>query len=357
MQVINAQYQLGAFQYLDVLESSEASNDNSIKIAFVGDVSLSGTIRDNVGSQLVDNSIKKIFDQSNLVIGNFESVIAKDKESNGQFLSHEESAKILKNSGFTHLSLANNHIYDYGEEGFINTKKSLESNGIGVLGLKRNEGINCTLTFIEKRGVKIGILGAGWTKINQQRSYRTEFFEYDKQAINRIIRENASLVDHLILYVHKGKMFLNHPSPKDMEDFKDFRKLGANVIVGHHPHVLQGLSGNQDHLIAYSLGNFLFDSNEGNFFTPFSWKERHQGGILRIALSKGQIDNSLFFPTVNKNNEKSEIADKDYADHTLNRLRIISSEIGNLKGKVKYYSRYLKIVFYQKIKEILHKLK
>jgi poly-gamma-glutamate capsule biosynthesis protein CapA/YwtB (metallophosphatase superfamily) len=168
----------------------------------------------------------------------------------------------LIKAGFDVVTLANNHMLDYGLEGLSNTIKTLDSIGVAFCGAGLNLKQAREPALIERNGFRIAVLGYSMT-------FPQEFWATDSHGgtcyphydyMKKSIQQCDSLADFTIVTFHWGSELKNYPKKYQ----KDYAYLaidnGADLVLGHHPHVLQGLEIYKNRLIAYSLGNFSFAS-------------------------------------------------------------------------------------------------
>ncbi len=256
------------------------------KIIFLGDISFSG--QNATSPHFVDNELSDILKSADAVICNFESTFNSEGEP-GLFQSPSSRAILLKEAGVTHAVVANNHIYDYGYEGLENTISVLKSVGIEPLGLKRLGGIDEQIASITINGINIGLLCSGWTRVRQNPKSPDIYWEYNEEEIATAIKEFNARFDHLLVVCHRGKMFVEYPTPSDKKAFQSYLNLGASAVIAHHPHVAQGISSANNKLIAYSLGNFFFDSTEGHVQSAYSKEKQDLGLAVEISLAKEKL--------------------------------------------------------------------
>ena len=152
-------------------------------------------------------------------------------------------ASFLSHSKIEAANLANNHSYDYGEQGFRDTLAALASEKVVYFG----DGIT---GISDIRGTKIGLLG---------------YYEYDGDELLSRMEQEISALKAVGAFVavsfHWGQEGHYYPGADQQYYAHKAIDLGADVVIGHHPHVLQGLEIYRQHLIAYSLGNFAFGGN------------------------------------------------------------------------------------------------
>ena len=234
----------------------------SLKLFACGDV-----VNFNARIDFVDEKLKNIIYSSDISICNFEAPIKHDgmkgiRKVGPHVYQSKESVEYLKNVGFNFASLANNHIYDYGQKGLEETIKELENNNINFVGAGVNFEEAYNGKIIEKNGIKIGLLAAcenefGCLYEKENRGgYAWLFHERVEDSI-RILRKKC---DFIVMIAHAGVENIEFPIKEWRDRYKRLCDVGADVIIGHHPHVPQGYEKYKDSLIFYSLGNFYFDT-------------------------------------------------------------------------------------------------
>jgi hypothetical protein len=191
--------------------------------------------------------VKDFFSQDDLTVGNFEGVLKDTRywavNKTYCFRGLPEFTQILTLGSIEAVSLANNHSGDYGTTGRISTKKALTEAGIAYFDAN-------TAYFYEKDGVKIGFCGfwgVGFTK---------------RAAIAATVRKlKEEGADAVICELHFGEEYATNHNDVQSKVARMVIDAGADLVIGHHPHVVQGMETYQNRTIVYSLGNFLFGGN------------------------------------------------------------------------------------------------
>ncbi|MBN1996366.1 CapA family protein [candidate division KSB1 bacterium] len=244
-----------------------------VSITAVGDLMLSSYAADFVRQKGVDypfDSTRTFVAAADIAIANLEAPLS---NTGTRFADKTFTFKVppyfvagIKNAGFDVVTCANNHIVDFGCEGLENTLAILDSMGIKYCGAGENVTRACSETVVEHFGVRVAFLGYSMT-------YPQEFwataarcgtcYPTDEKLINTIknAQQNADLV---VVSFHWGGE--KRIYPKNYQTY--FAHLavdsGADLVLGHHPHVLQGMEIYKGRLIAYSLGNYAFGSYSHN---------------------------------------------------------------------------------------------
>jgi hypothetical protein len=195
-----------------------------------------------------------------------------------QFRAPPEYAKHLADAGFDLLNLANNHAYDYGPDGNRNTRAALERNGLAHTGAPKE------ITVKQVGAIKVAVLGFS--------SYAWSNSLIDIEAAKRVVRQATQRADIVVVQVHMGgegadkihvkpgtEMFLGENRGDPVKFAHAVIEAGADLVVGHGPHVLRALEFYQGRLIAYSLGNFA-----GGGGTLNNSGRLGLGAVLKVSL-------------------------------------------------------------------------
>ena len=205
------------------------------------------------------------------------------------FLGSTGTAAVLKDAGFTLLSLANNHGMDYGAEAVAHTTAALSAAGLAWAGVGVNAADARALRVVERRGVRFGFLAYA-----DAHSPRV-FAERDRAGVSALrpalILEDVarwrSRVDVLVVSLHWGIEYADRPTERQQRLARRIIDAGADLVLGHHPHVFQGLEEHHGGLIAYSLGNLLFDQRG---------ERRDQNYLLRCVFRGGRREKTTLVP-------------------------------------------------------------
>lgn len=271
-------------------ESSKIDNSKPITLLFVGDIMLSRLIGDimarNDDWRYPFLEIADFFKSADLAFGNLEGPISARGIKMGSIYSFRTNPRAIEGllyAGFDVLSIANNHIWDYGADAAADTISILKKSNIGVVGGGENY-IEAHQPFIKTvEGTKIAFLG--YTNLippsvgSKTSMPAITYLDID-QAVSdiKMAREKADLV---IVSLHWGNEYETIQSPNQEKIARTLIDAGANLIVGHHPHVVQPVEEYGGGYIAYSLGNFVFDQN----FSP----NTGTGLVLKITLKNKKI--------------------------------------------------------------------
>ncbi len=268
--------------------SSLNSRDGTM--IFVGDIMLSrsvGALMDKKGDyNLPFVHIAPVLRSADLAFANLENPISSRGINIGSkysFRADPKTTQGLKYAGFDVVSIANNHMWDYGREAFLDTMVYLTDAGISFTGGGRNFEEAHKPVIKEVNGTKIAFLA--YTEFLQnvvagKNSAGVTTWNMDQMKKDISVASQQS--DIIVVSFHWGDEYQTKHNQKQELFAKAAIDAGADLIIGHHPHVVQEVEQYKDGWIAYSLGNFVFDQT-------FS-KETMQGLALRVNLNNSKIN-------------------------------------------------------------------
>lgn len=339
-----------------------------IRISAVGDIflgdytiSLGFGIRSSIkkhGFEYHFGNIKNHFMGKDIVFGNLETITSDIgiEERNIKSLicrGEKESVNMLKNAGFTVVNIANNHILQHGAEAFRDTIGALTGKDIDVVGLKGDSGTVCAPIIKDINGKKVGFLG--YSLVNEN-FYQGELLYASGgiKGISHDINELKKKTDYVIVSCHWGIEFIDRPSLNIQRLARQMVDAGASVILGHHPHVVQGIERHKDSIIFYSLGNFFFD---------FLWNRRaRESMIVNLYISDQGIEYEILpvyindFYQVQVMNEKSS---REYINYINKLSRCFIEENGYDKedNHYNYYVEANKIFNKDQVRKFMYVMK
>ncbi|KKQ68291.1 MAG: hypothetical protein A3F95_00480 [Candidatus Nealsonbacteria bacterium RIFCSPLOWO2_12_FULL_39_31] len=264
---------------------------NRITIFAVGDIMLDRGVEYAVEKQGNGDfrfpflKIADYLKKADILFGNLESVISNKGEKVGSVYSFRADPKAIEGllfAGFDILSVANNHIFDYGRLAMEDGLKRLKNVGIGYIGAGFNEEEVRSGIIKEIKGVKICFLAYN-NKGSEywQAGENSSGISWLDDKITKDVRTAKEKSDLVIVSMHFGEEYQN----KQNGEQEYFAKLaidsGADLVLGHHPHVIQPVEKYKQGWIAHSLGNFIFDQN-------FS-EETMEGILLEVIVENKKI--------------------------------------------------------------------
>ena len=235
-------------------------------------------------------NIASTVEKADLATINQETIIAKSYEPSGYplFNSPQEVGEEVKKIGFDVVNLANNHMLDKGAKGLSEAIDFWNNiGGITMTGAYKDENDMNRLEYIEKDGIKIGLVGI--TRYTNGLSLPKDsalkiIYTSDEDTIKSKIQKAKAECDIVLVNVHWGEEYTTTPNNDQRELASKMASWGADVIIGHHPHVIQPVewidNGNGTKtLVAYSLGNFISGQNKAETIVE---------GMLQVTLTRDE---------------------------------------------------------------------
>ena len=215
----------------------------------------------------------RVLARADLLFGNAESVVVppdyprKEIDPHGLVTTFDGLAlgKALKRAGFDVINLAANHVLDAGEVGMFHTKRTLEAAGLVTIGVGRTQAQARKPVIIEKNGVTFGFLGYCEDTNYSLGTTGPCHAYYEIDSVLEDVRKLRRQVDVLVVSIHADIEFMPTPSVPRRANFRRIARAGADIILGHHPHVPQGCERVGKSIIAYSLGNFVFPAHTSSY--------------------------------------------------------------------------------------------
>lgn len=294
-----------------LLAAPTASADSSLTLALSGDIMLGRGVKrviDTTSQAYPFEPTSQLVRAADLAIGNLESPLTTADyltPSPWKFRGDTSAAAYeLRRAGFRLLALANNHAPDCGQEGFYDTQRFLKQAGIAYSGqgdsfclaLPHPAGFDsgrnypyCLPAFTTINGVRIGFLSFCEPYLLEiSKGYGGNLIaRADSATVVSSIKLIRGRCDLVIASFHWGQEYQDHPNAVQKKLGRLAIRSGAHIVHGHHPHVLQGVEFYQGGLIAYSLGNFIFDQRH---------TKPRQSGLLFVKLIKNNRSSSGLVP-------------------------------------------------------------
>ncbi|MCR4956467.1 MAG: CapA family protein [Lachnospiraceae bacterium] len=238
------------------------------------------------------------------------------------FQAKPKRAEMLQELGVDIVSLANNHAYDYGQEGLLETMKVLDDYKVPYVGAGKNLEEASKISYFIINGKKIAITSA--TQIERTLQFTKEATETTPGVLKtlhpkkyvKVIQEAREHADYVIVYVHWGTEGNSYFGGDQSALARTFVDAGADVIIGNHTHCLQGIQYYKGVPIYYSLGNFWFDWNEPN--APAT-------GLAQIVIHEDMTVDYSFLPCYYKNYKTSMLKSKKSIQKAYEHMNKISN--------------------------------
>lgn len=259
----------------DGILSESTEKTSSVTLSFAGDVHFSELILRNYDKNgllaIVDDEMLSHMQKSDLFMLNHEFVFSnrgeamEDKEYT--LKNDPKYVKILQELGTDVVGIANNHILDFGQDAFLDTLDTLENANIPYAGGGRNLSEASAPVVQTINGQTFAIFAA--TRVSPSadwyagKNHPGILQTYDATTLNKAIEAAYGKYDHIIVFVHWGVERVEIPEDYQRTLAKGYIDAGADLIIGAHPHILQGFEYYKGVPICYSLGNYLFGNRTG----------------------------------------------------------------------------------------------
>ncbi|HBP00552.1 MAG: hypothetical protein UU48_C0007G0006 [Candidatus Uhrbacteria bacterium GW2011_GWF2_41_16] len=261
----------------------------NLTLTAVGDVMLARAVASRLAKTTVETAFaasQEILSGSDLLFGNLESVLSSssvDIPKEIRFKADPARTDVLKLLGFTHLSVSNNHIGDYGEAAWKESSQYLQTSDIEPVGGYRNDG---EPVVWNEKGHQVIFL-----------AFEDLIRPLDPKVVISQIQTASKLGSIMIVSFHWGAEYEHEPNTDQINLAHVAIDAGADLVIGHHPHVLQGVEKYKDGLILYSLGNFIFDQigedeNE-TMVAKINWKGKERTLELIPMRIKGSFPRTV----------------------------------------------------------------
>lgn len=333
-----------------------------LSIHAVGDISLGDYnmalgfgVRSTIerkGCTYIFEEIGTFLGNADIVFGNLEGVLSDKGLDNNKYDSivmrgAPEAVLGLRQAGFTILNVANNHMMQHGIEAFNDTCDLLRSNGIHPLGIKGSSEYSSCPVILPIKNKKIGFLGYA---LEHDRYSNNLGYAFGKRE--SILQDVCMLrqdVDLLVVSCHWGLELINRPSLHTISLARCMVDNGVDIILGHHPHVIQGIERYSDKLIVYSLGDFVFD---------LANPECNQSIILGINYDGKKI-NCTAYPIRINNRFQPYLLTGEERDRGIKKVNELSDkippDIHDITDEViaEYYREYSRLIKRDKVYTII----
>jgi poly-gamma-glutamate synthesis protein (capsule biosynthesis protein) len=284
----------------------EDISSTPLRLVFVGDIMLSRNVGDIIsreGPEFPFANVHDILQRGDITMGNLESPISGlnttvcEKSDTGFcFKASPDSIQGLSYAGFDIMTVANNHALDYKPEVLNDTLTRLSAAGIGYTGAQQSRDEHIPRALILKdRGMNVGFLGFNDIGTSRNIMSYPQPWNASEENVVRGVKKAREEADIVVVNFHFGEEYNFTHSLRQEKLAHLAADAGATVIIGHHPHVIQDIEVYKGSIIAYSLGNFIFDQKG---------KSQKEGSILTVEIdpvTKQVAGYSL--DRVNANNE------------------------------------------------------
>ncbi len=309
---------------------------NDVKIFFAGDF----CSKPSTSKITVSDELKNLIQSCDLKVVNFEVPLKPEvklpPQGRERFFQNDDAPDFLRGLGFNLFSQANNHAFDWEDEGFKKTKTALGDAAFGAGTYEEAYRVK----IVEVQGVKIGFLALSFA------AYTGVFDDVTKLdglgcayindlRVNHDIMEAKKVVDYLFILPHDGIEYIDVPMPETIARYRDFIDYGADGVIAAHPHCPQGWEEYKGKPIFYSLGNFLFNSKATYDFRA-SNPHWYEGLCVVLDIADGKLSWEVV-NTKNVDNIGIEI------DHTMERNKHNEQICRYLSNKEEYHTYFKKV--------------
>ena len=332
-----------------------------MKIVIAGDL----VVNQYYSSSNINKNVIDLFEQSDLNIVNLEAPVTKSTSKilkTGPHIKSEEQStlNILKMLEVDIVTLANNHVLDYDESGVKDTLTFCHKNNFQTVGAGMDLSEAANTLFLDTTEGKIAIVNFAeneWASATKQTAGANPMNVIDN---TNQIKKAKQKADYVFVIIHGGHEYYNLPSPRMQKQYRFYAEQGADIIIGHHTHCINGHETYKGVPIYYSLGNFLFTK-------PSTYKDWYLGLVLEVEINNGKLTHQLHPVKQEKQNFELSLLKEDEKQVVLKQIITYNTIIAdpatlnrtwnkNIESKYQVYlnywsplsfinNRYLKAVF------------
>lgn len=310
-----------ALEVVPVVQQKQVANpyDPTVTLMFGGNVNLSDALGASAGNDYhwafanMDE-----YRQADVAMVNLENPLTRSKLGSGKkqlnFKADPESVKVLTAGGVDIVNLANSHAMDYAEPGLVETMNTLDNSGIQHQGAGRDIKEARRPDIIEVKGQRIAYLGYYDADLHAADQGKAGTNPRRNNRVAEDIRALRGQVDWIIVNYHWGVELADYPGDWQIDLARFTIDQGADLVVGHHPQVLQGAEIYKGRPIVYSLGNFIFGGNA---------RRDYDTAVLKVSLKDRNM--KVEFLPVEVKKFQPKVVNGAAADRILKHVEQISS--------------------------------
>ena len=310
-----------ALEVVPVVQQKQVANpyDPTVTLMFGGNVNLSDALGASAGNDYhwafanMDE-----YRQADVAMVNLENPLTRSKLGSGKkqlnFKADPESVKVLTAGGVDIVNLANSHAMDYAEPGLVETMNTLDNSGIQHQGAGRDIKEARRPDIIEVKGQRIAYLGYYDADLHAADQGKAGTNSRRNNRVAEDIRALRGQVDWIIVNYHWGVELADYPGDWQIDLARFTIDQGADLVVGHHPQVLQGAEIYKGRPIVYSLGNFIFGGNA---------RRDYDTAVLKVSLKDRNM--KVEFLPVEVKKFQPKVVKGAAADRILKHVEQISS--------------------------------
>jgi len=324
-------------------------SNNRIRLLFAGDFCCKPT------TTLISPSeeIKRLLSSCDCRIVNFEVPLKPDIElperKEERFFQNDDAPQFLRNLGFDLFSIANNHTFDWGEEGFKKTKAALGEASFGAGTYEEAYQVK----EIEIYGIKIGFLALSfavytWPLQDAEKREGLGCAYLNDLQVNHIIIDAKKRLDYLFVLPHDGIEYIDAPMPETIARYRDFIDYGADGVFGAHPHCPQGWEEYKGKPIFYSLGNFFFNSKKDTLYRATNRAHWYEGRCVVLSIE----NNQLLWEVINTRNVDNIALEIDHSEESTRHNEFVCGLLTNEQA----YNEYISPIIHKQVDSYLSKM-
>ena len=320
-----------------------------IKIFFAGDF----CSKPSTSFIAPSEELKKLLSSCDCRIINFEVPLKPEielpKRKEERFFQNDDAPDFLRKLGFDLFTIANNHAFDWGDEGFKKTKAALGEASFGAGTYEEAYSVK----EVEINGVKIGFLALSfavytWPLQDTEKREGLGCAYLNDLSVNHIIIEAKKRLDYLFILPHDGIEYIDAPMPETIARYRDFIDYGADGVFGTHPHCPQGWEEYKGKPIFYSLGNFFFNSKKDTLYRAWNRPYWYEGRCVIVTIENGQIK----YEVINTRNIDNVAIEIDYTEESKKHNEYVCSLLTNRQA----YNNYIQPIIKKQVYNYLDKM-
>lgn len=314
----------------EVVTPPEPARIATLTVSAVGDMIFDRKVKNLIaaqGGQAPLASVAAQLSPADITVGNLESNLATSGKANAAkdvtFQGDPRGIEGLKLAGFDLLSLANNHVLDYGPSSLLDTVSLLDSSGIAHAGAGANQAAAWAPASITRKEASVAFLSfshivpAGFIAQENRAGMASGYTDMDRTMA--AIADAKKTHDYVIVSFHWGVEYEDAANGNQVKWAHAAVDAGADLVASSHPHVIQGVEYYKDRLIAYSLGDFVFDHYS---------RKTGEAFILNVDMGPDGISNAKVVPVYLDGYGAPKVVTGSEASVILTRLKNISAALG-----------------------------
>lgn len=263
------------------------------RLAAIGDVAVIGAVRERARREGFDApfvALAPTLRAADVGFANLESPVGEPgwvrPERSSEFWQDAEVVPALVRAGVRVVSLANNHVMDCGERGLARTIEACREAGLLTIGGGRTLDEARAPAWTEIAGRRVAWLAAGSSTRDAAGVTTPGIAPLETAALCADVRRIRPQADVVVVSVHWGSMYVDFPPPRVLQTARALAEAGVDVVLGHHPHVLQGARREGRTLVLYSLGDAVFDARAGEVHAQVAAETRRESGVFTVLLAE-----------------------------------------------------------------------